>query len=1153
MTLAEALARYVTERTRTKGNRYFLGGAVQAIDGSATHVTATVRGTVWYQVHLTRTGDEILASCGCPYFSDRLEFCKHIWAVILAADVQGYLAEAPITSRLYLESAYGDYDSDDDEGSTPGLAQGWADRTASRRTPDVRPRASWERALGAIHERAASLPSVPSERFRSGEIGYIIATDEAGPDLVPTLQVQWRMRRKNGEWGSPQPVAIAVSEIRQLPDLMDREILSLLLGATTLCPVGAYASSVSARASFRLMAPLVERVLPLVAQSGRLRLRAEAAPARGFARDQAERYRPAAGPPLAWDGGPAWSFRLDISEGDPIVVSGSFVRGEETVPIGAASAILAPGFVVMRGEVARADDRGALAWLLELRRSGSLRVPLSAAASLVETLARSAIDPAGLPEALRYDVVAVSPTPRVRITRGHSQARPRDELDAVVEFDYEGTIVPLEANSSGYDAAARRVIRRDGVTERTAVARLQQLGFRRPWYAAATGASLAVPVDRFPGAVRTLVEEGWHVEAEGRVIRAARSMHMQVRSGVDWFELHGQVDFGGQQPVPVAALLAALRRGEATVVLDDGTRGMVPEAWLRRYAQIAAFGEPDGDHVRYASAQTALLDALLEAQPSVTVDEVFARARAELATFQSVTPLDPPPGFRGRLREYQREALGWFAFLRRFGFGGCLADDMGLGKTVMVLALLEGRRTQREADAPRTSIAVVPRSLVFNWMEETARFTPGLRVLDYTGEGRGAVAVEEYDLLLTTYGTLRRDAVRLSSHVFDYVILDEAQAIKNPATASAKAARLLRGRHRLALSGTPVENHLGELWSLFEFLNPGFLGGNRRARDQESREGGQESRRSGGQQGDGLRAKPAGEPRRQERETEAAGWPLEPGSWKADGSGRKLDVAVAARALRPFILRRTKTQVAPELPDRIEQTIHCELEAPQRRFYDSLLAHYRETLLARVAAEGLNRSKMHVLEALLRLRQAASHPGLVDRARARESSAKFDVLLARLREVIDEGHKALVFSQFTSLLALLRTRLDAEAMRYEYLDGRTRDRAGRVAHFEGDASCPLFLISLKAGGVGLNLTAAGYVFLLDPWWNPAVEAQAIDRAHRIGQSKHVFAYRLIARDTIEEKIAVLQQSKRALAEAILTEDAGILQTLDPDELAWLLA
>jgi SNF2 family DNA or RNA helicase len=245
--------------------------------------------------------------------------------------------------------------------------------------------------------------------------------------------------------------------------------------------------------------------------------------------------------------------------------------------------------------------------------------------------------------------------------------------------------------------------------------------------------------------------------------------------------------------------------------------------------------------------------------------------------------------------------------------------------------------------------------------------------------------------------------------------------------------------------------------------------------------------------------------------------------------------------------------VAPELPEKFEQTIHCDLEPPQRRFYDELRTHYRHTLLASVAKKGLARSKMQVLEALLRLRQAASHPGLVDAARSGEASAKFDILLPRLRELVDEGHKALVFSQFTTLLGLLRGRLLDEGIPYEYLDGRTRDRGDRVARFESDPNCPLFLISLKAGGLGLNLTAADYVFLLDPWWNPAVESQAIDRAHRIGQARHVFAYRLIARDTVEEKIAELQASKRELADALLGDSAGLLRTLQPEDLEWLLS
>ncbi len=304
-----------------------------------------------------------------------------------------------------------------------------------------------------------------------------------------------------------------------------------------------------------------------------------------------------------------------------------------------------------------------------------------------------------------------------------------------------------------------------------------------------------------------------------------------------------------------------------------------------------------------------------------------------------------------------------------------------------------------------------------------------------------------------------------------------------------------------------MENHLGELWSLLEFLNPGMLGAASLFRLEGN------------------------------------------GALNPDEETRRL----LARGLRPFILRRTKEQVAADLPPKSEQTLCCELEPAQRAVYDELREHYRRSLLGRIEREGFNRAKILMLEALLRLRQAACHPGLIDRRRAGEPSAKLDVLLPRLAEVLDEGHKALVFSQFTSLLAIVRSRLDHDGIPYEYLDGRTRDRAARVARFQSDPDCRLFLVSLKAGGLGLNLTAAEYVFLLDPWWNRAVEAQAIDRTHRIGQTRPVFAYRLIARETVEEKILELQRTKRDLADAIITADNSLIRTLSRDDLDLLLS
>jgi SNF2 family DNA or RNA helicase len=504
-------------------------------------------------------------------------------------------------------------------------------------------------------------------------------------------------------------------------------------------------------------------------------------------------------------------------------------------------------------------------------------------------------------------------------------------------------------------------------------------------------------------------------------------------------------------------------------------------------------------------SQVALLDAALAMQPSVRVDERFARTRDQLASFEGITALDAAPSFAGQLRDYQRDALGWFAFLQRFGFGGCLADDMGLGKTVMVLAWLDRLRAMKRTKAP--SLVVAPRSVVFNWKEEAARFAPKLRVLDFSGATRSVQRLDGHDIVLTSYGTLRRDALLLKDVEFEYAVLDEAQTIKNANTAAAKAARLIRSKHRLALSGTPVENHLGELWSLFEFLNPGLLGTS------------------------SAFARHRGAAAKQDRAA----------------------IDILARGIRPFVLRRTKAQVAPELPARTELTMHCDMQGLQRELYDELRDHYRTALLGRIEKDGLQKSRMHILEALLRLRQAACHPALIDPRHKDVPSAKFDALLPHLAEVREEGHKALVFSQFTSLLGLLRTRLDEAGTRYAYLDGRTRDRQTVVEQFQTDPACDVFLISLKAGGLGLNLTAAEYVYLLDPWWNPAVEAQAIDRAHRIGQARHVFAYRLLATGTVEEKIAELQKSKRELADAIVQADVGLLRNLQQEDLEILLS
>ena len=618
----------------------------------------------------------------------------------------------------------------------------------------------------------------------------------------------------------------------------------------------------------------------------------------------------------------------------------------------------------------------------------------------------------------------------------------------------------------------------------------------------------AIPSQKLSKIVYALTKENWRIDFHGKQVVQPSDTTLDVTSGIDWFDLNATVSYG-KHKYTYPQLLKAIEAGGPTFILPSGDIGVVPDEWIAEIGRLASLGKKEGDGYRFKLNQAGLLDVLLADRPEARFDETFTKARDRLKAFEGIRAAAQPEGFTGQLRDYQREGVGWMEFLREFGFGGCLADDMGVGKTAQVLALLETRRILRQQDgnsiAP--SIAVVPRSLVFNWKQESARFTPALRILDHTTPDRNLDEIPNCDLVIVTYGTLRRDIVKLRDIKFDYAILDEAQAIKNAASESAKSARLLDANHRLALSGTPVQNSLSDLWSLFHFLNPGMLGASGAFKVASGTAGSPDERTRG----------------------------------------------LLSRALRPLILRRTKEQVASELPPKMESILHCEMEGEQRKLYDELREHYRRSLLGAVDADGMAKAKIMILEALLRLRQAACHPGLIDKNRTDEPSAKLDTLLARLSEVMEEGHKALVFSQFTSFLDIVRKRLDSDGVRYEYLDGATTDRQARVQHFENDADCKLFLISLKAGGVGLNLVAADYVFLLDPWWNPAVEAQAIDRTHRIGQTRHVFAYRLIAKDTVEEKVLALQDSKRRLADAVINQDNSLLAQMGRKELEYLLS
>jgi superfamily II DNA or RNA helicase len=802
---------------------------------------------------------------------------------------------------------------------------------------------------------------------------------------------------------------------------------------------------------------------------------------------------------LEVDHGGPWSFTLVADEdGDGLVVRGAFARGAERLPLAQSWIVFRTDVAFLGGKVIAIEPIHDFAWTRGLCAQGTARIPAGDRdAFLAFAAERGDVD---LPDSLRLEEVRAPPRFLARFGRPDvKEARVR-----VLAFSVYGErdVSLGAAGRAVFDAAARRVHVRDAAAERAGIAALAAAGVRFT----ADGTGLDLPIAKLAQATRALLGAGWRVEAVDRRFRGATATRSAVVSGMDWFDLRAEVDFDGE-PVPLPRLLAALRRGESFIELGDGSLGVLPDEWLERWGAVVDLGKANGDTIRFARTQAALLDALVGATDHAALDESFAKLRERIAAgFRASAEPQIPATFTGTLRDYQRAGVAWMEMLAEAGFGGCLADDMGLGKTVQVLA----RLAARAGNGP--SLVVAPRSLVFNWRDEAARFVPSLRVVDHSGAARKRGQRADFadvDLVLTTYGTLRRDAEDLAAVSFDYVILDEAQAIKNDTTSNAKAARSLQARHRLALSGTPIENHLGELWSLFEFLSPGMLG----------------------------------------RSSAFKRWSTS--TPDAD------DRALLGRALRPFLLRRTKSEVAKELPDRIEQTIACELGPEQRALYDELRKHYRKTLLAKARkAPGEPLPTMNVLEALLRLRQAACHPGLVDRARSDEKSAKVDALFAQLASILEEGHKAIVFSQFTSLLDLVMMRLIRQKVGYERLDGGStaRQRERRVERFQEEDDCRVFLVSLKAGGTGLNLTAATYVFLLDPWWNPAAEAQAIDRAHRIGQTRTVLAYRLVAKGTVEERVLELQATKRQLAESILEPGAwSVVHDLKLEDLDLLLS
>ncbi len=723
-----------------------------------------------------------------------------------------------------------------------------------------------------------------------------------------------------------------------------------------------------------------------------------------------------------------------------------------------------------------------------------------------------------------------------------------------LSFRYEA--VPVPAFPRGADLRLRHEgqlcrVTRDTVAERDAEMHLDSLGLSRvsepPWGFPAECRDCLL-LDDDPAAwidfllddLPALRDSGWQVDvAESFPVRLAQiqgdiSAEIHEGSGTDWFDLALGVMVDGERVDLIPALLGLIADSRAlSALFDDGAALDDAAPLLLRLADgrlLPVPGErirpilapllelfaggvgPDGG-IRLSRANAADLALLEEAGAGVVWagGEAVRSLGRQLRDAGGIPRAAVPESFVGELRPYQARGVDWLQFLRTAGLGGVLADDMGLGKTVQALAHLAIEQAEGRLDCP--ALVVCPTSLVPNWRAEAARFAPSLRVLTLHGPDRAARFAEigAHDLVLTTYPLLARDHAALAAQEWHVVALDEAQVIKNPAATTSKLARTLKARQRLCLSGTPLENHLGELWSLFDFLTPGFLGDRRNFQRR-------------------FRA------------------PIE-----KDGDMERQ--AVLAKRVAPFLLRRTKAEVAADLPPKTEITETIEMGDGQRAIYESIRLAMHAKVRQAIAERGLARSGIIVLDALLKLRQACCDPRLLKLATARAArarSAKLARLMELLPEMIEEGRRVLLFSQFTSMLALIEAELAEMRLPYVLLTGDTRDRKGPVGRFQA-GEVPLFLISLKAGGVGLNLTAADTVIHYDPWWNPAVEDQATDRAHRIGQDKAVFVHRLITQDTIEEKMEALKARKEALAAGILGAEPGKALAMSEDDVEALLA
>jgi superfamily II DNA or RNA helicase len=1097
------LRRLLGARTFLRGLDYEKRKVVEDVSVNDSTAQGRVKGSDPdpYEVSIRLGGEGITSHCTCPAFQKTGQHCKHVAALLITVRNKARSAmPRPAGQPQQSGQQQQQHGHAQQHGHERPAHQQHSHQQAAQHADKARNRRDRRRRvqpppIGVPPGQV--LPPTPDASARPTGIGAWLAPEGA----VRTLQLEFRVHVRQG--GLTVTVLDVDNRHALLPSVgLNWQALAPTPDRNALRVLARFESGNPRHPAVDIRGEDAAELLPLL-RDRRVLLE----PALMQLRFGDEPLRP--------------RFDLEMVGSETIVAKVTFERPSDGRRFQLTSGGWfegAPGWHIDTSEgIARPlDHRVSPAALRRLLRSATIAEPSSELISMITYgLPKVALEiGAELPELSQVaDVIDLEPTFRMKAGGGLTDVQVGLRAaygDREVEVRADGISPPIMFMPPAEGQKRAKCIRCDIAAQQAAVEKLLALGLE----ADESGEAFVAHGDR---AIRFWSEgvgslpEDWDLyvpeELVGTQVRGKPVlMNARVSSGVDWLAVKVTYESEGIG-VDRTELERCLREGKKFVKLSDNSYAPIDadrvQAMLDREVElIAAAGKTGKIPLSHAGRVQELLAHAENSSVAAGAKQLFQK----LADIDEIKPTKKPKSLKATLRPYQEQGLSWLRFVHDLGSGGVLADDMGLGKTVQTIALLLSLKQEKKTK-PLRALIVAPTSVVTNWVREIERFGPALSTALWHGAGRRDQAneLESSNVIITSYALLRRDIDLLKKLELDYAILDEAQNVKNPISATAQAARELNAERRLALTGTPIENRLSEIWSIFEFVSPGLLGPLQRFEEKFAR-------------------------------------PIDQGDSKAAARLRSI--------IHPFILRRTKNEVAKDLPPKIEVDKIVDLVPDQRAIYLQVLREVRAQVMGEVERVGLAKSQLHILAGLTKLRQAACDPRLLGLPRefSHEDSGKLQAVRELIDEVDSGGHKVLIFSQFVSMLKLIREALDEDKIRYEYLDGSTMDRAERVDRFQTDPTIPVFLISLKAGGSGLNLTAADTVIHFDPWWNPAVEDQASDRAHRIGQKKVVTVYRLVAAGTIEEKILQLKQKKKDLVASVLSEDQGGGKNLTREDL-----